>query len=177
MSIIYRNYVVTKVIKQDEIIIIGGKEELSLDEIKELAKLFGIADYKLNLFVQRGAERGNQIFEFYSYTLSYGPKSYFYNKAQREYKYKGYLCRRQIGKEQIVVYGGTELLSEKDLISIAILFGIEEFYSFQFKCRDQESTGFEFSGYQYYLVSGQKSEFWNRAKRENRKYISSKEIA
>lgn len=65
---------------QEEITILGGRQELKDHELKKLAEQFGVASYRTyTAEIWSGSKKGEFIYRHY--TLAYGPKSHFFDKS------------------------------------------------------------------------------------------------
>jgi hypothetical protein len=79
-SIAYKDHQILHIPEQDEIVILGGKEELKQEEIKDLASIFFETHKEFNLFkskVYDATEDGGWDFKYYHFTLSYGSNSLY----------------------------------------------------------------------------------------------------
>lgn len=91
----YKDYTVFDNPKQDEVTILGGKEELKQQEIKELVRVvFDREDFELfKSKVFDASKDGGWEFKYYHYTVSYGPNSMYHPEnlnfsEERNNKYK-----------------------------------------------------------------------------------------
>jgi len=63
---------------QEEINILGGTEELTEEEMKEIASSLGINKYQIHFSKTYSAKKDHEL-RYLNYNLAYGPKSIYWN--------------------------------------------------------------------------------------------------